>query len=161
MNYKNLLIGVLLFGSLSGCANDNVSQREIAKLEKAINKWEAQKTQNYSYNFSKACFCYYFEEVTVVVRADTVHAILNIETGEDAVIELQEGEERLIDVYPELFYTIDEIFELLKTASLMADEMKGTYDSKIGYPTDAFIDYYENAIDDEVNYLLNGYENSN
>lgn len=158
MNTKIFFIPVLLISFLIGCANNGVSNNEIKKLDGAIKKWETGKAQDYSFIYEERCFCPYFGEVEVVVFSDTVYAVKDPGTGEDITIETENGEEKLFDVYPELFITIDGIFERLKDASLKADEMEGSYDSQVGYPKQVSIDYYKDAVDDEVTYVLSNYQ---
>lgn len=143
---------------LTGCNNDGVSNNEIKNLDNAIEKWQSNKAKNYSFIYDEQCFCAYFGKVEVVVFADTIYALKNPETGEDFMIETENGAEKLIDVYPDFFINIDELFERLKEATLRAEEMEGSYDGKVGYPKKVSIDYDIHAIDDEVTYVLSNYQ---
>jgi len=158
MNIKLSFILLLLISVLIGCNNDDVSNNEIKKLDEAIKKWQANKTPDYSFIYEEQCFCPYFGKVEVLVFSDSVYAVKDPETGEDVTIDIGNGVENLIDVYPDIFKTIDEIFERLQEASLIADEMEGNYDSQYGYPKQVSIDYYKYAVDDEITYLLSNYK---
>lgn len=157
MNKKYLFIPLLLITMLSSCDNDGVTNNEIEKLEDAIEKWQANKATDYSFVFQEQCYCANFGKVEIVVLADSIFALKNPETGEDFTIETNIGMENLIDVYPELFVNMDQLFEKLKEATLIADEMEGRYDGQIGYPKQVSIDYYKDAIDDEVTYVISNY----
>ena len=155
---KTLILPLFALLLITACDKDGVSNAEIRKLEKAKDTWQETKTPDYSFNYRQSCFCVYVDEVTVQVFADTVYAVLDTETGEDATIDRGNGEEKLLDVYPELFYTIDELFEVLKQASLNADEMNGMYDGDRGFPKEVSIDYYKDAVDDEITYYVSNYQ---
>ncbi len=151
-----LLVSFLLIQ----CDNDNVSKKELQKLETAKETWLASKSSSYSFDYRQSCFCAFVEETRIVVVSDTVQAVLNPETGEELIIETENGEQPIYEVWPDLFYTIDELFDILEEASLTADFMKGEYDANSGVPITVEIDYYRNAIDDEVTYLLDSYSAS-
>ncbi|MEQ9309052.1 MAG: DUF6174 domain-containing protein [Balneolaceae bacterium] len=157
MNKKYLFIPLLLITMLSSCDNDGVTNNEIDKLEDAIEKWQANKVMDYSFVFQEQCYCANFGKVEIVVLADSIFALKNPETGENFTIETNKGVENLIEVYPDLFVNLDQLFEKLKEATLIADEMEGSYDGQIGYPKLVSIDYYKDAIDDEVTYVISNY----
>tara|TARA_R110000868_G_scaffold408293_7_gene691067 strand:- start:15216 stop:15719 length:504 start_codon:yes stop_codon:yes gene_type:complete len=161
MKTKIFITTILLSVMIHGCTNDGVSRDEIKKLAKAEKTWGSNKTSNYAYNYLQSCFCPYFGELKVVVQADTVFAVLDPVTLEDATIVQGEEEVKMIDLYTDYFITIDKLFEKLKEASLNAYEMKGTYDSETGYPRNVFIDYIEDGVDDEITYQLGSLENLN
>ncbi len=158
MKIKNTFLLLILAAVIISCDSNGVSNKEIKKLDNAIEKWESKKAQDYSYEFERGCFCPYFGKVEIVVFADTVYAVKDPETGEDVTIETESGSVKILEFYPDYFPTMDELFETLKEASLKADEMKGSYDSEIGYPKEVSIDYYEDAIDDEVTYQTGNYQ---
>ncbi|GAB5410625.1 MAG: hypothetical protein BalsKO_29900 [Balneolaceae bacterium] len=149
---------VIILGIFISCDNDGITITEIEKLDDAIERWESNKSKDYSFIYEEQCFCPYFGKVEVIVFADTIFALKNPETGEDFTIETGNGEEKLIDVYPDYVINIDELFVTLKEASLKADEMEGSYDGQIGYPKEVSIDYYKDAVDDEITYLISNYQ---
>ncbi|MFV1883977.1 MAG: DUF6174 domain-containing protein [Balneola sp.] len=155
---KSILIPLFALLLFSACDRDGVSNAELRKLEKAKETWQKTKTPDYSFNYRQSCFCAYFGEVKIQVFADTVYAVVNPETGEDATIETENGDEKLLDLYPTLFLTIDELFEELEEAAMIADEMEGSYDNDRGYPKQVSIDYLKDAIDDEVSHLISNYQ---
>ncbi len=158
MKVKNSLLLLLLAAVIISCDGNSVSNKEIKKLDNAIEKWEAKKTSDYSFSYLQCCFCGFVGKVDIVVFADTVYAVKDSQTGEDVTIETENGPVRILEIYPDYFPTMDELFETLKEASLKADEMKGSYDSEIGYPKEVSIDYDEDAIDDEVTYQTGEYQ---
>ena len=155
---KSIILSLFAFLLFSACDRDGVSNAELRKLEKAKETWQKTKTPDYSFNYRQSCFCANFGELTIQVFSDSVYAVLNPETGEDATIDLGNGEEKLLDVYPSSFLTIDELFEKLEEATMIADEMEGSYDENRGFPKQVSIDYLKDAIDDEVSHILSNYQ---
>ncbi len=155
---KGLCISLLALLLITACNNGGVSNNEIRKLEKAKETWQQTKTPDYSFNYRQLCFCGYVEEIKVVVFSDTVYAYQNPETGEDVIVQTGDGEAKLIDVYPLYAPTIDGLFVTLERAALNAEEINGKYDGERGFPADVSIDYYKDAIDDEVTYILGNYQ---
>ncbi|MBO6523091.1 MAG: hypothetical protein JJ971_04635 [Balneolaceae bacterium] len=155
---KTLSLSLLALMLISACDNESVSNKEIRKLEKAKETWQQTKTPDYSFNYRQLCFCGYVEEIRVLVFSDTVYAFQNPETGEDITVQTEGGEVKLLDLYPSYASTIDELFITLENAALKADEMSGKYDGERGFPSEVSIDYYKDAIDDEVTYILSNYQ---
>lgn len=155
---NSLLIALLMLLSVSACDRSGVSNREIRKLESAQKIWQQTKTADYSFTYLKGCFCGYVGEVEIQVFADTIYAVIDPETGEEMTIDRGNGEERVSDVYKDYFLTIDELFEELIEATMIADEMEGNYDKDRGFPVHVSIDYYKDAIDDEVSHQLGNYQ---
>lgn len=157
MSFLRFSILLMVSFLLLQCDRDNVSDQELKKLEEAKKIWIASKNSNYSFNYLQSCFCAYVAETTIIVMSDTVHAVLNAETGEEVIVETENGEKPIQEVWPGMFPTIDELFAILEHAANEADYMKGSYDATQGMPISVDIDYYRNAIDDEVYYSLGKY----
>lgn len=155
---NSITLSVLALILISACDSGGVSNQEIRKLEKAKETWQQTKTADYSFNYRQLCFCGYVEEIKVVVFSDTVYAYQNPETGEDVIIQTGDGEAKLIDVYPLYAPTIDGLFVTLEKAALSADVINGKYDDERGFPAEVNIDYYKDAVDDEVTYILGNYQ---
>jgi hypothetical protein len=90
-----------------------------------------------------------------VVKAGTIHAVLDSETGEP--LRDPHTDEMVLLKYPESFLTIDELFKLIENARENADKLDVEYDRKLGYPTVVEIDYIKEAIDDEVTYRVHDF----
>lgn len=121
------------------------------------NLWKQQKIENYRFEFSKFCYCAgLFNPATIVVRADTVHAVLDPETGEP--LRDPQTNELVFSKYPESFQTIDEFFKVIESAREKADKLNVEYNQKLGYPETIEIDYIKEAIDDEVTYKIDNLE---
>lgn len=151
---KNFFLLTVLFGILIGCSNQSEFDKQIRSLENSQAKWNVTKVPTYSYQFKRSCFCPFTAEVTVVVDGDSVIHVLDPETEEPITVEIDGETINILDVYPEIYYTIDQLFEELKKAAKEADEMDLAFNAAYGYPSEVFIDYYKTAIDDEISYRL-------
>lgn len=151
---KNFFLLTVSFGILIGCSNQSEFDKRIKSLEDSQAKWTATKVSTYSYEYRQSCFCVFTAEVTVVVDGSTVVQVLDPGTNEPVTVEINGETINILDAYPGMFFTINELFEELKEAAKEADEMDMTFDADYGYPTQTFIDYYKNAIDDEISYHL-------
>lgn len=151
---KNFFLLTVLFGILIGCSNQSEFDKRIKSLEDSQAKWAATKVPTYSYEYRQACFCVFTAEVTVVVDGNSVIHVLDPETEEPITVEIDGETVNILDAYPEMFYTIDALFDELKDTAKEADEMDMAFDADYGYPSEVFIDYYKNAIDDEISYRL-------
>ena len=123
------------------------------------NLWQKQNIENYSFEFSKLCYCGgLFNPSTIVVKADTIHAVLDPETGEP--LRDPQTDELVLQKYPESFLTIDELFGVIENTREKADELDVEYNQQLGYPEFIAIDYMKEAIDDEVSYKVDNFEPS-
>jgi hypothetical protein len=123
------------------------------------NLWQQKGIENYTFEYSKLCYCGgLFNPATIVVKADTIHAVLDPDTGEP--LRDPQTDELVLQKYPESFLTIDELFGVIENARKKADKLNVEYDQNSGYPTYTEIDYIKEAIDDEVTYKVNNFEAS-
>lgn len=121
------------------------------------NLWQKQNVENYSFEFSKLCYCGgLFNPTKIIVKADTIYAILDPETGEP--LRDPQTDELVLSKYPDSFLTIDELFEVIENAREKADKLTVEYDQNLGYPTSVGIDYIKEAIDDEVTYKIDNFQ---
>lgn len=155
---KTVFLSALLMSAVLGCSNQSEFEKRIKSLEESQAKWSAVKTPSYSYEYNQVCFCLYVGEVKVLIDDNSVIAVLDLETDEELTVEQNGKTITMLNAYPEMFYTIDELFEELKDAAKDADELDLTFNPEYGYPTETFIDYYKEAIDDEITYLLKNLE---
>ncbi|GAB5520816.1 MAG: hypothetical protein RhofKO_30670 [Rhodothermales bacterium] len=148
-----ITVFVLLTATLSGCSLFGVDGRQ-SDVNRAQQTWDNAAPSDYEFDLAIGCFCAYWQgPATVVVRADTVHALLDATTGEVLQDDFSNGPvlERLGGDVP----TIDDLFTIVKDALReSADDLDVDYDPTYGYPTSISIDYLEDAVDDEVGYTV-------
>jgi hypothetical protein len=58
--------------------------------------------------------------------------------------------------YDEIIKTVPGVFAEVERARLEADRVDVTYHPTHGYPTDVFVDWEQNAADEESGYLIEG-----
>jgi hypothetical protein len=112
---------------------------EQARLDQARAQWRAQAVVDYTYVFSRGCFCVeeYREPVTITVRGRTVESVVTVATG--AAREAAQ--------YP----TIEGLFDLVQDA---IDDDAATihteYDPARGFLTSGYFDISERLADEEL-----------
>ena len=140
-----IAVFVLLTAVLSGCTLFGANSRQ-SDVNRAQQTWNNAAPSDYEFDLAIGCFCAYWPgPATVVVRADTVNALLDAATGE--VLQDNFGDGLLLDRLGDSVPTIDGLFEIIKDALREgADDVEADYDPTYGYPTNISIDYLEHAL---------------
>ncbi|MDZ7720909.1 MAG: DUF6174 domain-containing protein [Balneolaceae bacterium] len=153
--YRYLI--VLLSALIISSCDSILDGRKGDQYGENRNLWQEQKIDSYRFEYTKLCYCAgLFNPATIVVKADTIHAILEPETGEP--LRDAQTDELVLAKYPESFRTISELFDIIKDAREKADKLKVEYNQQLGYPTLIDIDYIKEAVDDEVTYKIDNFE---
>lgn len=121
--------------------NNNV----ISELNTHRQLWLSQKIKKYQYTYKQICFCPPPANipVKVSVKNKKITAVTPLETTQP-----------LEKLNPESYKTIEQLFEIIENAvARNADTITVTYDPKLGYPSEIFIDYIKLAADDEISYI--------
>ena len=105
-------------------------------------KWERAHLRTYSFEYQRFCFCQPMERSRITVSNGQVSSVLLLSTGQPP----DSASAALYDV------TIDDLFDELSAALTHASHVTVTYDQPLGYPRAISIDYYANAVDDEVSH---------
>lgn len=114
------------------------------ELTRNRQKWQAAGIRDYRFGLFIGCFCPFVEEMplTIEVRDGQAISILD-KDGNPARSEY-------IDFYLP-YATIDGLFAALETdLNGGADKVTVKYDAQYGFPTEAYIDQFERAVDDEM-----------
>jgi hypothetical protein len=116
----------------------------LADLTAAKSRWAASAPASYQYTFSRSCFCgpESARLVVVTVRNGVVESARYADTG--ALLAPAQAA-----AYP----TIEGVFALVDDAlARHADSITAEYDAARGYPVRIFIDWFTNAVADEMGY---------
>lgn len=124
-------------------------------LTASENLWKAQNLRNYDFTLQRNCFCP--EDIRGPVNIQVRNgAAVNI-TYADSGANVTGGKFDHAD-------TIDKLFTILKDAytgrnefSQKADSVNVTYDARLGYPTDFFIDVSQTIADEEQGYTVTNF----
>ena len=106
-----------------------------------MDKWQSKGIKDYQFAFQWSCFC--TEEFVAPV-------IVSIRNGEiDAIVSSEDG--RAVDESRFREYrTVEGLFDLIQEAiDQKAHKITVTYNSELGYPEEAQIDYQEFLADEE------------
>ncbi|MGB1049866.1 MAG: DUF6174 domain-containing protein [Rhodothermales bacterium] len=101
-------------------------------------KFEAQYGRSYSFNVMRGCFCVNGGEHWVQVGDGQVVFALRVYDNQPVLADQLEWLE-----------TMDEVFDMIERAETEADRLEITWSDE-GYPAEFFIDWIEEAADDEM-----------
>ncbi len=124
---------------LMGCDGPTEPIMDFARNR---DKWERAHLTSYRFEFQRFCFCTPSERARITVSNGQVSSVILLSTGQPP------------DSSSAAFYdiTIDDLFDELGEALAQASRVTVTYDPALGYPRTIAIDYYANAVDDEISY---------
>jgi hypothetical protein len=140
-----LLVGTAVLGT--GCGARNEIGESLAAHQ---SRWSDQGKDSYRYELRIGCFCppEVTDAVLVFVRDGITDSVLYIESGRSA-------ESRYFEKYD----TIDKVFLVIQDAiDREADKLEVTYDEDLGIPTRIYIDFIEQAADDEISYEITRFQ---
>ncbi len=146
MPLRRLILLTISVVSLQGCdyitGGDHQDVEQKLKAAKLL--WAARASQSYEYSGQLLCFCGFGgADARVVVLNDSVISVV----VQDTVV--------VPEPFRGSYRTVDQLFELLDEAiRTNAYRITAEFDSQSGYPSDFFIDYSENAADEEFGYRI-------
>ena len=123
---------------LSACVSPTTPENDLAEY-RAL--WEAQNLTDYTFAVVRSCFCWPIADVRVTVKGVVITGVTELasEVAHD----------------PELFRTIDGLFDLVQDAyDRDAHEVRVDFNSSRGYPIRIWIDYVEMMQDEEMGFTL-------
>jgi hypothetical protein len=127
---------------LPACSMADTDGGPREALETNKKRWNELGYTDYEFDLTRHCFCGFFGTHQVRVQADTIVSVFSEETGEN----LEASYFADLETIDALFRTIDQAL------TQEADKLSVTYHPTLGYPTEIDIDYFFNAVDDEVIY---------
>ena len=120
----------------SGCGQSDIAVHE--------SHWNSLSPSSYTYRFQWSCFCAgdFVAPVDITVTTGAITAVKNHDTG------AAQPPARFTD-----YRTIPGLFAFLHEAERRnAARITVTWDEALSYPRTAFIDYVQNAADDEMSF---------
>jgi len=139
---RRLLTG-LLVAAVAGCS-DALFETQLDELAENLERWEATRPTDYTYAIARRCFCGPEARgpVRVTVAGSVVVSQKYVDSGEPV-----QGD--AVGWFPD----VDGIFAILKAAlEGGAYEVRVSYDTPTGVPTDVWIDYEKNTADEELGF---------
>lgn len=151
MKTMSFVLGMSLI--LGGCSIYG-GDSDTDDLKKYKKSWQERGISNYSYTGEVYCFCGVTGPVIVVVEDGKVVRLLDVDTNEDLTVEWGGENNRLIELIPDLYPTIDELFDIaLDAVRKDAHALDIEYNMEpYRYPSLVSIDYKKYIADDEITY---------
>jgi hypothetical protein len=118
-------------------------------LDAARARWAAAGLTAYEYGYHKFCECHRESppETVVTVRGDEVVGVRHRPVGYSEEVA---AEQKNLQFY----WTVPGLFDLIESALGRGVTVRTAYDSRLGYPTEVFIDYDAQFIGDELDLRL-------
>ena len=116
-------------------------------LDSSRKTWDSQMASNYQFNFQWSCYCTmdFVAEVNITVGENRIQGAAFIES--DVPIPLNAAIER--------YKVMDGLFDLLQSAiDENAHTIAAKYHPELGYPTEVWIDYEQNSVDEELGFSI-------
>ncbi|MEO0557979.1 MAG: DUF6174 domain-containing protein [Bacteroidota bacterium] len=104
---------------------------------------------DYAFTLRIGCFCPYVGPLRISVKDSNV-----IDVHQLGPVDGGPTPQAWID---EQAMTLDELADLVDRAHRDADDVDVTYDPTYGFPTDVYIDWIRDAVDDEIGYTVTNY----
>ena len=123
----------------------NASQVALDELHSYRSIWKSAGVSEYEYGYNKFCECHRErppETLVTVSRSDVVNV------RHKPVDSTREVHAETRNFY--LYWTIDDLFDLVESALGRDAVVRVDYDSEFGFPRNIYIDYDANLIGDEV-----------
>ena len=133
-------VGGLLIIAAVACGSSPVNPAQ-AELDRHRELWEANRSGDYTFEYSPVCFCprMFNQPVEVEVGNGVVESVTYVDSGESPGT----------NGFPPV-HTIDGLFDKVQDAiDREATQLTVSYDPEIGYPVSASIDYSLNILDEE------------
>ncbi len=136
-----VLLSALLAAACGLTEPSGPHAEDQARLAEARQQWRAQGLADYTYVFSRSCFCVfeYREPVTITVRGGNIVSVVTVANGSPRESSTYQTIEGLFD---DIQQAIDE-----DAATIRAE-----YDATRGYPKSAYIDIDQRIADEELSF---------
>lgn len=118
-----------------------------SRLDNNRKKWDSEMASNYRFYFQWSCYCTmdFVAEVNISVRENRIQGAVLVEG--DVPIPLDAAVER--------YKVVDSLFDLLQSAiDDDAHTITAKYHPELGYPTEVWIDYEQNSVDEELGFSI-------
>lgn len=139
---RTTLAFVAIVPLLSACESTGPRSPRLLELEIHQARWESLGPASYEYAVQRSCFCAPISLGPVRVRVEDGEVVerVYVDSGTSVAGDLA-------TVFP----SVDGLFDVLRSAiDRRAARIDVTYDPDLGVPVDFWIDYSENAIDEEL-----------
>lgn len=136
---------------LSFTASLSAAAAALDELDAHRATWQAADVERYSYGYRKFCECHRDAppETVVAVDGDTITRVYHRHDDSEREVPAREGS-------TDLYWTIDDLFDLVASALARDADVRVSYDATLGFPTSVYIDYDRGYVGDELDIRLTG-----
>ena len=126
-----------------------------SELSRNKQTWQDANISHYRFELNLSCFCAFRDQMPLTIEVKDGEVVSVKDASGTAVSTDDPNYQYFVELA-----TIDRLFTELEsvTGSADAGEVIVKYDSTLGYPTEASIDYIKEAVDDELYVTVSGLE---
>ena len=141
---------LFLIGTTASWAAETASE-----LERHRALWSKAGLASYAYGYQKYCDCNRESppETVVTVTADAITRVHHLHADSPREVPARDGS---LDLY----WTIDDLFALIESASARNAVVRVRYDDTRGFPTAIYIDYDAQLIGDELDLRITRFDSA-
>lgn len=143
---KMLMFLAVLALVLSGCSI--LPNRELSAAQA---RWRNSQVSHYRYNLSVVCFCGFTQRMplTIEVKDGTPLSMVFNDGAPVPADQLQ---------WFSRYSTVDALFDFTRETLKTADKINVEYDLAYGFPSKLDIDFYTDAVDDELALIVDNFQ---
>lgn len=147
---RQIATGLVAAGA---CAWALGAAAQDGELQQHWARWRTEGPASYVYGYNKYCDCHPTDppETVVTVANGAVTRVYHLHADSAREVPAREGS---LDLY----WTIEDLFELLESAFQRGAVVRARYDDALGYPLSLFIDYDSDLVGDEVDLRITRFE---
>ncbi len=134
---------IIIFLTLAALLLSSCSILPNRDFNSASLRWQNSNVSHYRYNLSVGCFCGFTDRMPLTIEVSNGAAQSMVFSDGTPVPQEQRQ-------YFDRYSTIDSLFSFTGESLHKADEVKVAYDPTYGFPSNVQIDFYKNAVDDEL-----------
>ncbi len=142
MKLNKYLFLIIVSLVMLGC-KDKITSPDYSSIKNPRERWKAYGFAKYTIEQQRLCFCPFRGNIVLLkIYEDNIVAAKHTDNEDDV-------NQNEIQIYK----TVDELFDFIETLKDgNADSLIVQYDSTYGYPTNIYVDFIKNAVDDELCY---------
>lgn len=134
---KFILITLLLVLTACSAGGSELSQNQ--------SKWQNANITHYRFQLNVSCFCAFRDKMPLTIEVQNGQ-VVSMKYSDGTTVSADEQTNMGFTQYA----TIDDLFKYTAQRTKDAAEVKATYDSTYGYPTEVSIDGNKQIADDEL-----------
>lgn len=154
---NSLRVGILIITLMGSFSCSDSDLEPVTSLEESKERWESLSINNYEFELYRNCFCW-TSPAKVIVRNGEVSEIINLSTNSVYLVNTEDGEKPIQEVYPTLYPSINDFYCIIKQAEKRTTEIGISFNSDYGFPEIVSIDESQMPVDGGIVYNIENFK---